>query len=399
MGDPQVDNAALSVKPISSDVLLRRLQTSKGMEEQIGVLEIEKVDMSLNESTDFILFNPLAINRKFQSLKKRVSLRESRSTSKKEEGEKIKVVHELMEIAEEFCKKNPEFQPRALVYLHQILKDEDSPEEILKKLLASYPDLFLVHDALEFLITSLPKEKLLHQKCLQAKDILEKEHQKEILIGKNISIHAREFSKEGFGSPTALRELYKEVVTAEIKPIELLERLLKKFNYEQMKSVLGFMLSSLGKDLRSKQASTEPLKLTRLCQETRSIQAMIGIYLFFRQEMEMIQLQFQQKLIPFPEGLTFPLLAKQYISLVSDRYPSQESVLRLALDLFISHSRMAQTIVFNKYAEAIRATSPLLFKSAQHREDIRMALVETIESLEESMETESQEKKNIRKKP
>ena len=337
-------------------------------------------------------FNPIAANKYAQELSKRLRPPEKeKSQGAKNENVDHRIVEEIAQTAEDFSRKNPEFNLRALIALSQIITAEDSVETILEKLFASYPDAYLVDEAIEFLLRITKQSNSLFNKLLEAKALLQQNFQREILIGRNISQEAREFSEKGLGKATGLRELYKWVTGTEQEPLKVFEDLVKKFPYEQMKSVLAFLLHSLGSDIKSKGPSMDPLELQKLFAETRTMQAILGVYLFFLGRMTFLERQFGRYGLPKPEDINFEKLAQIFVLLLAEKYPSIGRVLQMANQLGISDSVIAQAIVFSNYRDSIRYVSPRLFKSEKQRQDLLQALVECVSELDERIEEMEEE--------
>ncbi|NDD99033.1 hypothetical protein EB008_01915 [bacterium] len=353
---------------------------------------IEASDEEFQEWCETAAFNPLAANNRAQELAKRLrNPKKEESNETKEKELDLQIVEEISQVAEEFSRKNPEFNTRALIALSLIISAEDSIETILEKLFASYPDAYLVDEAIEFLLRITKETNSLFAKLLEAKALLQKNFEREILIGKNISQEAREFSEKGLGNATGLRDLYKWVTGTEQEPLRVFEDLVKKFPYEQMKSVLAFLLHSLGSDIKSKGPSMDPLELQKLFAETRTMQAILGVYLFFMGRMNFLERQFGRYGEPKPEEINFETLAKIFIQLLAEKYPSVGRVLQLAAQLQISNSLIAQMIIFSNYRDSLRYVSPRLFKNEKQRQDLLQALIECVSELDEKIEEMDEE--------
>jgi type III secretion protein W len=332
-------------------------------------------------------FNPVAANKYAQELSKRLRPPEKeKSQGAKSQDVDHRIVEEIQKTAEEFSRKNPEFNVRALLGLSQLISSEDSIETILEKLFASYPDAYLVDEAINFLLKITKESNSLYQKLLDAKALLQSNFEREIKIGKNISAEAREFSEKGLGSSSGLRDLYKWVTGSDHEPLKVFEDLIKKFPYDQMKSVIAFLLHSLGSDIKSKGPSMDPLELQKLFAETRTMQAILGVYLYFRGKMGFLERQFGRYGEPAPKGVDFEKLAKIFVQLLAEKYPSVGRVLQLANQLGISDSIIAQAIIFSNYRDALRFISPRLFKNEKQRQDLLQALIECVSELDEKIE-------------
>lgn len=302
-----------------------------------------------------------------------------------EQAKKLAPVAKLKQSAEEFAKRNPELKANALVQLREMLTNEDSVDDILKKLTDMYPDVTLADEVLDFLIEHTDLE--LHNKCLQAKERLRARYKREIDAGRNIMRAAREASDKGLGTPTSLRDMYRDITGNPRDSVTMFQQFAEKYSYKDLKKVLDFLLHSLGEDLKSKGPSIARGLLHRLLTETRSLQAVLGVYRFFRGRMKLMQALFTKQGIPFPQQLTFELIAKQFVTLCGDRYPTSDKVMQMAGRLGIEKWLIAKIIVFSQLRDAVReVASQQMYTSIQHRDDVFNAIIEALENLEDELE-------------
>lgn len=351
------------------------------------------------EYTEQAQFNPLAMLKNAEPIDKRIKRHDTKpATNAQEDDADIAQVDAISKTAEEFQNRNPEMQKRALLSLKKALLESDTPEQILEKILLSYPDHFLADEALDFLSqTSDPNTKI-GTNLRKARELLNDRYGREVRAGRNINNEAREFARQGLGTPGSLRDLYRDVTGNPREPLSLFEELSESFSFEKMKPVLQFMLHSLGSDLKSKGPSISPAELQRLFTETRTMQAILGIYRFFFQRMRLIEGQFQREHLELPQVINFETLAKLFVKLISERYPSPDKVLKLAIPLGLSEELLAQIIIFTQFRDAMRGVAPRLFKSEKHRQDLLMVLIETISELDDLLE-ESEEDEEEKKPP
>lgn len=88
-----------------------------------------------------------------------------------------------------------------------------------------------------------------------------------------------------------------------------------------------------------------------------------------------------------PQQLTPESLAKAFMELSGDRYPTADKVLKLAKQLGIEHSVELQIIVFSKFRDDVRKVArDYIFRSVQHRDDVFNAIIEALEGLEDRLE-------------
>jgi type III secretion protein W len=336
-------------------------------------------------------FSPAMMARRFETLESK-----RKRTSKEEEAQKterkgeVLEVQRLEEVSEQFSRKNPELQMRSLLLLRARITQRDTKEEILRKVLEMYPDYSLADEALDFLM--MTTEGGLAEEVRLAKEELNALHGREVKAGKNIAEQAREFSKQGLGTPTGLRNLYREVTGNPRDSNTLFSELTSQFNFDKMKTVIDFLLHSMGGDLKSKGPSIDRGELFRLLTESRKLQGILGIFRFFKSRMNLISSAFDRQGMQLPLRLTFEMLAKQFMKAVQERYPSADKILQLGIQLGLSEELLAQVIIFTQMRDGVRQVAPRLFKSDQHRQDLLNAFIDAIEELDERLEEEGEKK-------
>ncbi|MBS0625467.1 MAG: type III secretion system gatekeeper subunit SctW [Verrucomicrobia bacterium] len=341
-------------------------------------------------------FNPVAMMRNFRTLEEQKAQQARKGEEKSEVKEtKILRVEEISEIADKFQRQNDELQSRTLLILRSRIKPGDSPDEVLRKVLETYPDHALADEALDFLIETSEGEI---QKTAQvAKERLNKTFEREIKAGRNMGTQAREFSKEGLGSPTSLRDLYRDITGQAREPLRLFEELTEKFPYDKLKPAITFLLHSLGADLKSKGPSIPRPELKRLFDDTRSLQGILGVFRFFQSRMRLVARQFASYNLVLPTRLNFELISKHFVKLLAERYINADKILQTARLLGISDETAAQIIIFMQMRDAIKQVSPRYFRNPQHVMELTRAMLEALEKLEDQLE-EEEEKEEKREK-
>ncbi|MCH9630895.1 MAG: hypothetical protein S4CHLAM37_09050 [Chlamydiia bacterium] len=330
-------------------------------------------------------FNPLAMGKDFRELDKRAKADTQGAAKAKEEAQDPEVAQK---VAKSYNEKNPELNERSLLAVKAHIKPTDSREQILGKVRDAYPDPSLADDTLDFLIETTPEGSALKAKLQSSKEQLNEVYGREVRAGKNIKESALQFSKEGLGSPTALRDLYRDITGNPRDPNTLYEELASKFDFPSMKSVMEFILHSLGNDLKAKGPSIPGPELQRLFSETRTMQAILGVYRFFFQRMGLVQAEFSRADLTMPTLVNFQMLAKAFMRMIKERYPSADRVLLFATMLGISEETAAKIVIFNQFRDALRNVSPKLFKSDKHRQDLLMTLIEALSELEDEYDEE-----------
>lgn len=330
------------------------------------------------------MVNPFA---RLAKMEKTIKPSKSKIDKMAKSGEKVDriPIQQIKNSADQFERRNPELKAKVLVTLRQRIKPGDTKEEILKKLAEFYPDVSLADEALEFLLETTDGE--LAKAVQEAKDELKGTHGREIAAGKNISTQAREAADKGLGTPTTLRDLYRNITGTPRDSTTLFQELSQRYAFKDLKKVVDFLLHSLGSDMNSKGPSIEPGQLHRLLTETRSLQAILGVYRFFRGRMGLIDKQFTKEGLKLPPQLNFETMAKTFMGLAGERYPTGEKVLQTGVRLGIDKWIRAKIIALSQLRDAVREVAVnQIYRSLQHRDELYMAILEALEDLEDELE-------------
>lgn len=284
---------------------------------------------------------------------------------------------------------NPELEAKTLLIIKAHIQDDDSTDDVMRKVLEAYPDFSLADDALEYL-EKITEDRRLEQ-VKQARMKLNELFEREIVAGKNISQEAREFAQAGLGSPTALRDLYRDITGNPRTPNKLFEELSMQFPFDKLKKVIKFLLNSLGRDLKSKGSSIPKALLFRLLTETRNLQAILAVYLFFKGRMNIVFRGFDKHDLYFPKQLSFEMMARLFMGLLDDRYPSAVKVIKLAKRMGVEDEIIGQIILFTQFRDAVRNVAPKLYRNQQHKQELLNAYMDALEELDEALEAEFEE--------
>jgi type III secretion protein W len=394
MGIMSDDIHSQRIQQISSD-LSRAQKTQEAQRLAQYALAAEAAE----DFTDWCdtAWNPLVFAKAFQDLARRVREKSRQEeASKADSQEEDFAIEKIQEIADDYQEKNPELFARTLMVLRSRLRAQDSLEEILRKVRETYTDLSLADEALDFLLETADRAN--REKIEQAKAELHRLYDREIKAGRNINAQAREFSAQGLGSPTALRDLYRGVIGNPRDANTLFNELTTAFSYEKMKAVIDFMLHSLGADMKAKGPSIARAELQRLTSETRNMQAILGVFRFFKSRMTLVMSSFERQGLVLPERITFELLGKLLVRFLQERYPSVDKALQLSQQMGISGETLAQIIIYLQLRDAMRQVSPRLFKDERQRQEMLLCFMETLEELDEELEEEEEEKQKKEKK-
>lgn len=385
MVEPRISNSL----PVSSQGVK---EIQKAIESELA-MQVESEE-DINQYFELASFNPMDTAKRFQDLKKLGARTEQKSEETEETEEavdKIVDVEKIDEASERFQRNNYELNSKTLRILRSQISKSDTPDEILKKVEAVYGDASLADEALDFLAETSDTQLLAATQ--EAKEKFNKDKGKEIRAGRNMGAQAREFAKEGLGSPTSLRDLYREIILNPREPLKLFDELTEKFRYPKLKSAITFMLHSLGTDLKSKGPSIQRGELKRLLDETRSMQGILGIFRFFQTRMRIVQREFSSYNLVVPNRLDFEIIARIFVKILAERFMNVDKILQTSKLLGISEELAAQMVIYSQMRDAIKQIAPKYFRDPRHRDEVLKAFIDTIEKLEDQMEEEEEEEK------
>ncbi len=383
----------MGVEPRISHIIPISPQGIKEIQQEVAeenAMQVESQE-DLNQYLELSVFNPMVQAQRFKNIKEIQAKEEPKAEGTEEVEEKVLDVEKIDEASERFQKNNYELNAKTLRILHSQLSKADTADEILKKVETLYPEAALADEALDFLIETT--EAQLQAATQEAKEKLNKDRDKEIRAGRNMGAQAREFSKLGLGSPTSLREMYRDITLNPREPLKLFDELTEKFRYPKLKSAITFMLHSLGSDLKSKGPSIERPELKRLFDETRSMQGILGIFRFFQSRMRLIQREFHSYQLMMPSRLDFELIARVFAKILAERFMNPDKILQTAKVMGIAEEVAAQIIIYSQMRDALKQIAPKYFRDPRHRDELLKAFIDTIDKLEDQLEEEEEEEK------
>jgi type III secretion protein W len=335
-------------------------------------------------------FNPDAVERE-QSRSSKFRRLETRKKPPADESRRVKEVKKRSEedLAQSYNRRNSELPSDRLRALRDALRQGQTPEEVLSDVSEEFPDATLADEALEYLEKETQGD--LQASVRRARELLNELKGREVIAGRNVDSVAKSFHQKGIGkNASELRELYRDITGNPRNHNTLFSELSNKYSFDQLKLVVAFLLKGLAFDLKSKGPSIQQAELMLLMTETRNLQSILWVYLFFKSRMRMIQSLYNAYGLEYEEILTFEMLAKQFIKLVEERYPSVLKLLK-QLEKFGPLDDLEKIIVLMQYRDAIRQLSPRLYKSLRHRHDLLLVLLESLEELEERTAEDDEE--------
>lgn len=378
------------VEPRISHTIPISQQGVKEIQKEVAseeAMQVESED-SLDQYFELSSFNPMAQAQRFRRLDEIHSKAAEKPDEAEEIDAKILDVEKMDEASERFQKNNYELNAKTLRILKSQVASSDNPDEILKKVEAVYADAALADEALDFLIEVSEGDLLLATQ--EAKEKLNKDRGKEIRAGRNMGAQAREFAKQGLGSPASLRDLYRDITLNPREPLKLFDELTEKFRYPKLKLAIHFMLHSLGSDMKSKGPSIQRAELKRLLDETRSMQGILGIFRFFQSRMRLIQREFNSYHLMMPSRLDFELLSRLFAKILAERFMNPDKILQIAKFMGIAEEVAAQIIIFSQMRDALKQIAPKYFRDPRHRDELLKAFIDTIDKLEDQLEEEEE---------
>ena len=383
-------------EPTVSRIFPMSLQAAKQLQE----LAANEDMMAIDSQENFAEYNDtdlLALFRNFRTLEE-IKRGETKKTDKKEnvEGQKILTVQEVEDAAGRYQRSNEELRAKTLLILRSSITAEDNAEEILNKTLRIYADHALADEAIDFIIETTRDD--VQRTAKIAKEQLNENFKREIQAGRNMGAQAREFSKEGLGSPTSLRDLYRDITGTPREPLKLFEELTEKFRYDKLATIITFLLHSLGSDLKSKGPSIPRGELKRLIDETRSLQGIIGIFRFFKSRMRLMQRLFVSYNLVFPPRLNFEVLSRVFVKILSERFVNPDKLQQVAKVLGLAEEIEAQMVIFTQYRDALKHIAPRYYRNPQHRDELLKTFIHTIEDLEDTIEEEKEDEEREKRK-
>ena len=294
-------------------------------------------------------------------------------------------VQKIKESSEKFQGHNQELRANILALLRERIKPGDTKEDILRKLAEFYPDATLADEVLDFLIETTEGE--LAEVVAEAKVEFTHLHEREIIAGRNIGDQAKAASERGLGTQTSMRDMYREITGNPRDSTTLFQELSNKYAFKDLKKVIDFLLHSLGADFKSKGPSIPRGLLHRLLTETRSLQAILGVYRFFRGRMHLVETLFHKENLELSSQVSFENIAKLFMELCAERHPSGSKALQLPGKLGLENWVFAKIIVLSQMRDAVREVAlNQIYKSIQHRDDLYLAILEALEDLEDQVD-------------
>jgi hypothetical protein len=213
-------------QPRISQIIPTSQQAIREIQEEIAAQVAVQVESEedISQYFEIAAFNPMQMVQRFRNLKEFVSKEGQKSQDVEETEElvsKVLDVENVETLSDKYQKENFELNAKTLKILRASIQNAKNADEILAKVLSVYPEAALADEALEFLTKTTENQLLLATS--EAKEKLNKDRSKEIKAGRNMGAAARQFSQEGLGSASSLRELYRQITQTPKEILDLFE--------------------------------------------------------------------------------------------------------------------------------------------------------------------------------
>jgi type III secretion protein W len=298
---------------------------------------------------------------------------------------RVRPVEQARRAAKDFSQqRNPELDPEDLVECLEEVAGCETAGDVAETASRFFKDPTLRDDAYDYLLDMCTDDELKKRVQQAAQEFRQDDrNQMAIKAGRNMTQQARDFQQQGLGTPTELRDLYREILDKRPGHQELFKLLSKRYKFDVLEKAADFLFQSLGSDLRSQGPSIEPAFLKVLVDQTRALQNTLGVYGFFEKRTDLIKKESSRQHIDLPAAVTFESLSNSFMELVDDKYPSPIKVFNAAQKLGVTDSDPhAQVLVLNQFRDAVRGVSPNLFPQAKSSQELSTAILGALEQVE-----------------
>lgn len=366
----------------SQAVNVAQVQASAAKEDAKEIIASqEQSDISMvKDSQD--MANPAAATRikkkedKFQSLETRKKAAAEKSTKTETAEDKPDA-----DLSEKFTENNPEISGQDLKGLRDALREDSSPEDVLKMVQEKFSDPTLQSIALDYLVqTTPPSNGALKSALIQARQQHMTENRQAVVGGKNIMFASQEYAESLNVSPSGLRDLYLSVTSDFHSCEQLFSMLQSRYSHEEMGPVSSFLLRGMSADLKSEGPSVPPAKLQVMMTETRNLQALITSYDYFDSHVPHLLSSLKAEGATVPEDIQPKQIADVFLKAIQDKFPTASKIERSVRDA-VGDDAESVSGVLNLFFKALRGTSPRLFSSAEKRQQLGAMIANALDSV------------------
>jgi hypothetical protein len=389
--------------------------TDEKITEKTAVIAAEEEE-NLQEMQTDERANPLAAAIKKADKQIKVPASALKKTKEGKGEKRLKPPQEIESGIREFSNKNPKFTPDKLRNLLDKLKDGMSKEEILKLVREEYPNPMDASQALEFLASiSLEdyKEGIQSVQMALNKEIIDKREEevaKKVETEAALATTAASAAAVQIAGGGDLNQLLEHFILNSKMEATAIAKIIQDAFGDNQDKIYAFLLKKCGAEI--KKCGVEINKLRELKDHHDEDAFMKNAMPLLRklQAIKWVSSYFKIRNKPKPEiagqkpAVQFnpQEMAKQFLSLVSERFLSPEKVIQTAAKLG-AVTLEDQIVLISQERDAVRQVSMNhIFRSPQHRDEMFSTILEALSDLEDLLEDqmiEEEEAMELQVKP
>lgn len=308
---------------------------------------------------------------------KSLESRRSSAAAKEKKSESTEEKSPDRDLADRFADETPELSATVLKSLRNAISDNDTPEDILRKVQEQVSDPKLQAQALEYLAISPSSSSLLKDNLARARAQHAATHTPSIQTDRGVSFAAEACSKELTCSPSSLRALYVSMTEQLSSFQEVRTLLLPNYSSQELKLVIHFLVTSMVAEMKSDGANIERPRLMCMLSGLYNMQSLLVTENIFTQGLAILEKQAKSEGTPLPP-LTPRDLTNAFLNLVGDKFPTAAKTEK-AVEQLVGPEPSAKTLVLNLFFSSLRKTPPRIFPSAEKRQQLAGILANTLD--------------------
>ena len=284
------------------------------------------------------------------------------------------------------------------------------------------PDVAIIDKAMAFLLevakkmldkgTLPPEQQAALQKIFvqlnKAKDEFYKSNQKDIDTSSNVIEVVDTIVEYAQASGVTTSDVLSHIRTIVYDPQDFWTKFnfYKEKGYHYMMKEFKAIFTFSGK--RFKDSRIPRGEMSRIIDETKTLQAILQVYRHFKRNTALAQNLFELNGDTLPPYINYETLSGTFVKLVEERYPSAEKALQiiaallpelLAEELAYQENKKTMSrsgkmrnirgriVLLTLMRDAIKEVSPTkVYRSLQHRDDLYLSIIEGLERLEDELE-------------
>lgn len=105
--------------------------------------------------------------------------------------------------------------------------------------------------------------------------------------------------------------------------------------------------------------------------------------------MKLVKSMCQAEELPVPKELNFENLAKCFMTLTNERYPTADKVLQQGKRLGVEENLILQVVAYQQFRDGVsQVSAQRIFRSIQHRDELFASIIEALEGIEDRLDEE-----------